>query len=317
MTTLKEVAEHAGVSIRTVTRALKNEPGGNLKTYARVKAIADELGYVPNIAARNLKMRRSNIVGLVASSHQTSVMMRKQAALQRCLEQSGKYLLSGTGAEDGEALVKMLREWIGLVRDVVFLQWRLKASPSDVLAGLPIRFVFVDCVDEEGVHSVLTDRGVGVREGVEALLAAGRRRIAQCGRNMPTRRRGFDAAFTTVADAGIEKHELRTVGLEFEDGYQAGRSVLEHKLDAVFFETDRLALGFYKFAFDYGVRIPDDVAVIGFDDDPAGRYACPPLSTVAHPIEQVCEEVCARLREPGAAPRNVWIPTRFVRRGSV
>jgi DNA-binding LacI/PurR family transcriptional regulator len=315
-TTLKDVAEKAGVSIRTVTRALKNEVGGSAQTYSRVRRTAARLGYIPNIAARNLKIRQSHVIGLVSSRRHTDVWVRERTALQEKLESEGKYLLSGTLNDDEAQLTGMLMEWTGLTRDVVFMSWPSRFSASRILADLPMRFIFVDCLDEPGFNTIITDRSVGVREGIEWFLKTGRRRIARCGANLTNRRKGFDAAFTGAAGSSAEKTEITTPGIEFRHGYEAGAVLIERKVDAVFFDTDRMAFGFYKFASERGIRIPDDVAVIGFDDDPADLYACPQLSTVAHPIAQITEQVIEVLRATGVGPRRVEVPTRFIRRES-
>jgi DNA-binding LacI/PurR family transcriptional regulator len=206
---------------------------------------------------------------------------------------------------------------MGLTHDALFMAWPSNFSTVRVLTGLPMRFTFVGCLDDKGYNCVITDRGVGVRQGVELLLKMGRRRIARFGLGARGRRTGFDAAFAGSAASQAEKHEITTPGLEFRDGYEAGAIILDRKIDAVFFETDRMAFGFYKFAYEHGIKVPDDVAVIGFDDDPAGLYAFPPLSTVAHPIEQITDQVLGILRSPEQPPKQVWLPTRFIPRASV
>lgn len=316
--TLRQVAEKADVSIRTVTRALKNEPGGNADTYERVRGIAKRIGYVPNIAARNLKIQRSNMVGLAGTLTGTSAMIRVRNALQRLLEREGMYLLSGTIPEDEKTFKSMLMEWSGLVRHVVVMRGPINVCHESVFTNLPMKFVFVDYVaDLPGYDAVLTDRVVGCREAVGHLLATGRRRVALCGRNMVTRRRGFEEAFANAGDSKAEKLHVPTRKLDLVDGYEAGPEIVNAGVDAVFFETDRMAFGFYKFAHEHGVRIPDDVAVVGFDDEPACVFACPPLSSVAHPIVELTEKAFAMIKNPSSEPRRELVPSKFIARESV
>ncbi|MCA1808497.1 MAG: LacI family DNA-binding transcriptional regulator [Kiritimatiellia bacterium] len=316
--TLKHVADRAGVSIRTVTRVLKDEPGTNPETYMRVRSVVDELGYIPNVAARNLKTSSITMVGVVAPGNPKSEFItRKRAALQKRLENEGRYLLSGTLRETEDQLRDMLKEWIGLTRDVVFLAWPNEFSTARVLAGLPMHFVFVNCLDERAYDHVLIDRAVGVYEGVQCLLRTGHRRIAHCGTNMRERRHGFEGAFDRPAGGQVVKLLIKTPHMDFEDGFAAGPRIMEQQADAVFFDTDRMAYGFYHFAREQGVRIPDDISVIGFDDEPGADYACPPLSSVSHPIAAISEQVCEMIKQPAAATREVMLPTYFVRRESV
>lgn len=314
--TLRHVAEEAGVSIRTVTRMLKNEPGGNPETYERVRKVANRLGYVPNIAARNLKIRSSNMVGLVTAAGGNEMRIRIRIALQKQLEGAGKYFISGMIERSGEQLERMLREWSGLARDVVFLTWPHELNPDKILAGLPMRFIFVDCLDAPAYDTVLIDRIAGIREGIKLLIKTGRRRIARCGPDMPTRRRGFNSAFGEKSLAMTEKFEITTAGIGMKEGYDAGTEIMKKAADAVFFETDNLAFGFYKYAHERGIRIPDDIAVVGFNDNPAGLYACPALSSVALPIEAMAGEVCDMIVKPQKKPRKVTFPASFVRRES-
>jgi LacI family transcriptional regulator len=317
MVTLKQVADKAGVSIRTVTRMLKNEPGGNLQTYERVKAVANRLGYVPNMAARNLKIRHSTMIGMVTSMRHTEVTTRIQAALQRRLEMEGRYILSGASMASEATLRAMLASWSGLTREVVFLAWPPAFQPSTVLAGLPMRFIFIDCLyDQTTYDAVLTDRTIGIRDSVLHFIRTGRRHIVRCGVDSPTRRRGFDAAFRGEPKPQASRHIIVTKGLEYADGYDAGPAIIAEKADAVFFETDRMAFGFYQFAFERGIRIPGDMAVTGFDDETAGRYACPPLSTVAHPIAEITEQVFTMLMAPPRPTQQVTFSTHFVPRQS-
>jgi len=316
MITLKAVAAEAGVSIRTVTRMLKNEPGGNAETYKRVSAVARRLGYVPNIAARNLKIQRSNMVGLVVAARGNPMRTRIRTELQQRLESAGKHFISGTVSDQEPLLIDMLREWSGLVHDVVFVAWPHACRPARVLAGLPVRGVFVDCLDDPAYDVVEIDRTAGIREGVERLIKTGRRRIARCGPNIMNRRAGFNAAFEGRPGARPEKHEVATPGIDYQDGYDAGPAIVKRGIDAVFFETDALAFGFYKYAYEQGLRVPEDVAVVGFNDTPAAGYACPPLSSVALPIEAMAEQVLAMIMTPGSTPRHITLPTRFVRRES-
>jgi len=110
---------------------------------------------------------------------------------------------------------------------------------------------------------------------------------------------------------------LETGANNFEDGYKFGEKLVKSKADAVFFDTDRMAFGFLKYAWEKGVRIPDDIAVVGFDDDPWGSFSCPSLSTVAHPIAEVNEKIVELAEQRSSAPSTVIFPTKFIKRQSV
>lgn len=298
--TLKEIAEKAGVSIRTVTRALKGEPGGNEETCRRVRELADSLGYVPNMAARNLRISRRNIVGIINNDNAVDVSVRKNISLQKMLEKENIYPLSGLLPDTLEKTRNMLREWAGFVNIVVFFAWKRDWDIHKVIGKLNLAALFVDCVNAPVDQlRIDIDRAAGIQEGVERLIKSGRRRIAHVGATMENRVIGFRNAFKALERSTEDATIIETGKNNFEDGYQIGKTLLDRKIDAVFFDTDRMALGFLKFAYENGVNIPEDITVIGFDDDPAGVYSCPSLSSVAHPIDEISRTIVNVIKNGG------------------
>ena len=290
--TLKEVAEVSGTSVRSVTRALKGQPGLSDEKRATIVQIAKELGYVPNIAARNLRMRQSNFVGIVVPINLHEVNQRRLADLQTRLEAEGMFPLMGN-MRNQEELLQMLREWTGIVSTVIFLAWDGMLDSKSLLKGFDQNYIFVDCTSGTNQRDVVitVDRQAGVRQGVAQLVASGHRHIAYCGYSMPNRISGFNSAFEAVSPDKTEKLFITTEQIDFADGYKVAPEIMKSKADAVFFITDRPALGFLKYAYEHNIRIPDDIAVIGFDDDQPGCYSCPALSSVAHPISEINEKI--------------------------
>lgn len=318
--TLREIADEAGVSVRSVTRALKGEPGGNAQTCLRIREIAGKRGYVPNVAARNLRMRVSNIVGLISSDSVIPVVTRKNLAMQRRLESDGFFILSGLLPNSSSGLAALLRGWSGLVGTVVFTVWNGTWDADALLSGLPMDFIFAD-VRPRGMGCanfavVGIDRGQGIEEGVRHFFSGGRKRVAFCGPPQFERVHGFEKAYAESGRRPVDGWLMETGSMDMADGYQAGKSIIEGGFDAVFFATDRMALGFYRFCHENGVRVPEDVAVIGFDDDQAGMYACPPLSTVAQPVEAISARIAELVRPGGFTSGECVFPTRFIRRES-
>ena len=317
--TLKEIAAAAGVSVRSVTRALKNEAGGNEDTCNRIREIAASLGYMPNMAARNLRLQRNNIIGMVSASNPVSVATRKLVAMQRGLEAEGFYPISALMPESPTALREILKNWTGLADTIIFTAWPLHWQPQDVLGGLPLKAIFVDALhDHQQSYAVIDiDRKTGVRHGITHLIRSGRRRVVQCGSRMADRIQGFEEALRECGLRPDDQQLIETANLNHEDGYQAAERIIAGGYDAVFFHTDRMALGFFRYCYENDIRVPEQVAVVGFDDDPAGQYACPSLSTVAQPVELIGRRVLELVRPGGFRPGKTVFPTEFIRRGSV
>jgi DNA-binding LacI/PurR family transcriptional regulator len=319
--TLKEIAEKAGVSIRSVTRALKGQDGLAEKKRQEIVEIASRLGYVPNVAARNLRMRKSNFIGIVNSPNSNEIWQRKMVDLQARLEHQGFFPLVGLFHQNPAELQAMLRDWAGIVDTVVFFAWYGGAMPEKVLHGLPQRFIFADCLTQgqgNGFGTVINiDRSVGIKTGVVELIERGYRRIGRCGNNNMARAEGFDGAFENVPSNQVERLFFNTEKAEFADGYKMGNEIVLSGVDAVFFDTDRLALGFLKYAYENDVKIPQDIAVIGFDDDMAGIYSCPSLSSVAHPIAEINGKIVELMKKGDENTGQFIYPTTFIRRESI
>ena len=315
--TLKMVAEAANVSIRTAGRALSGSGPVKSEVAKRVLAAARELHYVPNAAARNLKQQASRIVGIISGkSFFNECGQRRVRMLEEALREAKHYTLLGGLPGSQEELNELLRSWTGIVEAVIFLAWP-PGWNAERLSSLPIRFLFIDCeLSGDGYDRIETDRTSGVAAAVTELIRAGRRRIVRVGMDGAVgRRAGFEQA---VAAAGeITSGFIATEGLEFADGFTAGDAIIAFGADAVFFDTDRMALGFYRYASERGVTIPEKVAVAGFDDDAAGAFAIPALTTVAHPDAETVARAVEKILSPAeGAPELVVYPARLVRRES-
>ena len=312
--TLKDVAEKAGVSIRTAGRALRGVGPVRGEVAERVLAAARSLHYVPNAAARSLKQRSSRIVGVVTGSiGGTEAGQRRMRMLEEAFRIRRLHTLVGALPGSFGELENLLREWNGLVSHVIFLSW---PAPWDAakLRGYPLRFLFLDCGPRlEGFDNLLVDRPSGIRSAVHELILAGARRIAHVSSPVAVgRHSGFHAA--VEANPAVETF---TEGLDFRHGYQAGPKLRQLRIDAAFFDTDRMALGFYRYAHEHGISIPDNIAVAGFDDDSACAYAIPTLTSVAHPDREAVDRIAAIVTGPAEAPAKTEIlPTRLVSRES-
>ena len=317
--TLKMVAEKAGVSIRTAGRALSGSGPVKAEVARRVLTAARELHYVPNAAARSLKQRASRIVGVISEENlQNECGLRRISLLEGALREAGHHTLLGALPETEEGLAKLLRSWTGIVESVIFLAWNREWNAGK-LHSLPIRFLFIDCeLEYAGFDRLETDRTSGVAAAVTELLRAGRKRIARVGTDHAVgRRAGFEQALENAAP-DVASTFLVSGGLEFADGFAAGKALEEFRADAVFFDTDRMALGFYRYASEKGISIPGNIAVAGFDDDAAGAFAIPALTTVAHPDAETVRRAVEKVLSPAEPePELIVYPARLIRRESI
>ena len=316
--TLKKISQLTSLSIRSVARALGGSAGISEENRQKVLATAARLGYTPNIAARNLRLRENNIVGMVIPGCPVNtgnyIVSHKIFELELQLEREGFFPLIGMDTGNSRDMLLLLRKWAGMVRSVIFLSWRVEEKPETLLRQLPMEFIFVDLASDFG-HTLSIDRSIGIKEGLHALMKRSCRKLARCG-NIDTRESGFESSLPELARKKISfTHFSRET--QWEDGFALGEELIKGGFDGIFFDTDRMAFGFLKYCHFSGIRIPEKLAVIGFDDELWDKCSCPSLSTVAHPIEEVNNAICHLVKNPSPTPTHLQFNTRFIRRESV
>ncbi len=314
--TLKELAERADTSIRSVNRALKGQKGLGKDKRAEILELAAELGYTPNIAARNLRLQRSNFVGILSCNLTNNVHLRKLYNLVRKLEEHDYFPLLSVKPQNVETASQMFREWSGFVNYVIVLGG-LKPEVLAAFEKMPQHFILIDNeIPSANCSRLLVDRSTGIKDGILHLAGSGRCRLARCG-NISTRQSGIRKAFKELRNIKKMDFVYFEAKANFEAGFAIGDELMASGADAVFFDTDRMALGFLKYAWKNGIKIPEEIAVIGFDDDPMGIQSCPSLSTVAHPIEEMNNKIIELIKQNVENGEDFVFSTKFINRESV
>jgi DNA-binding LacI/PurR family transcriptional regulator len=297
---LRQVAERAGVSIRTVSNVVSGFAQVAPETRARVQQAIDELQYRPNAAARHLRGGRSGLVALAIPEIASPYFGELAGLLVREAEQRSWMLLVQQTDGDADRERRLLDGVRGQVIDgLVLSPWAL--SPRELRrgpGGVPV--VLLGEQDADGLlDHVAVDSVAAAREITRHLIAIGRTRIAAVGLQphlengtAARRRQGYRQA---LAEAGLPADpalEIPVDRLHRADGAAAMSRLLDDGLraDAVFCFSDQLALGAMQVALARGLRIPRDLAVAGFDDVEDGRYATPSLTTIAPDKEAIARE---------------------------
>ncbi|WHM29500.1 LacI family DNA-binding transcriptional regulator [Streptomyces sp. BPPL-273] len=341
--TLEAVAERAGVSRATVSRVVNGAHGVRDALADRVRRAVEELGYVPNQAARSLVTRRHDAVAVVAAEPETRVFADPYFAQQLrgiskelTAHDNQLVLLLTEGREDHARVGRYLAG--GHVDGALVFSLHLHDPLPGLVRGAGVPTVFggrPDWEDDGGdVVYVDSDNRGGARAAVRHLAGLGRTRIAHItGPLDQTSAADRLAGFRDVragADPGLVAHGDFTPG----GGERAIRELLDRcpDLDAVFAANDLTAAGALRVLRERGRRVPDDVAVVGFDDMlPVAEQTDPPLTTVRQDIEEM-GRLMARLLLRGLDPRaadatpetvptapgtpGVILPTTLVRRAS-
>ncbi|MEV0177347.1 LacI family DNA-binding transcriptional regulator [Streptomyces sp. NPDC050803] len=336
--TLEEVAARAGVGRGTVSRVINGSPRVSDATRAAVEAAVAELGYVPNTAARALAANRTDAIALVVPEPETRFFS----------EPYFSDMLKGVGAELSDTQMQLLLIFAGSDRERQRLAQYLAAHRvdgvllvsvhaddplPDLLAQLEIPAVISGPRSAaETLTSVDSDNYGGARQAVEHLLSRGRHAIAHITGRLDVygAARRVDGYRDALRDAGqtVDERLIEPGDFTEEGGRRAMTALLERRpgLDAVFAGSDVMAAGARQVLREQGRRIPDDVALVGYDDSAIARHMDPPLTSVRQPIEEMGRRMIDLLLEEiadrrpavsrGLERRQVVLATELAERAS-
>jgi LacI family transcriptional regulator len=287
--TLTDVAQLVGVSARTVSRVVNGEGGCTPETRDRILAAIDEVGYRPNLMARGLIRRRSDTIGLIAAEMLDPFFPEFAEGVQRAADELRRTMFLASSESSAERQRRALASLRGHGVDgvIVFPTLGSEADLATAAAdGLPIVTVNTR-VDAPGIAIVTADISGGAVAAVEHLVERGRRRVALVidgharSASAPSRR---ETGYRSVLErhGGVDESLIVETANSLNGGRTAGRRLLEmtERPDAVFVYNDIMAIGVMQQLLAAGVRIPDDVAVVGFDDIMMCEAVTPALSSV-------------------------------------
>ncbi|MEU6601092.1 LacI family DNA-binding transcriptional regulator [Streptomyces flaveolus] len=330
--TLNAVAARAGVGRGTVSRVINGSPKVSARSRAAVEQAIAELGYVPNRAARSLATRRTDAVALVVPDAENRLFSEPYFSgiirgVSTGIAGAGMQLLlvlTGNDKEHGRLAAYLAAQ---RVDGVLMMAVHGDDTLPDRLEELAVPTVLAGRrSDRERLGHVRADNRGGARLAVRHLLAGGRRSIGTITGplDMDVARARLDGYRDALREAGVAVDEDLVAAGDFteEGGRVAMRELLRRHpdLDAVFAASDVMASGAVLELRAAGRRVPDDVALIGFDDSIVARHIDPPLTSVRQPLEEMGRTMASLLLEEiaqrGTGQRGVVLPTELVVRAS-
>jgi len=319
---LEDIAARLGVAVSTVSRALAGKPGVSEARRREIAALARSLGIEPNAQAQALRARIGKGLAIICRWGQPDIVGLRNLELFRLAEADfghANAMALGQGDDLGRALRKALAD---NPRAIVLshVEGELPPELSETLRRRRIPLVAIEA-EHPGHDFVGVDRAAGMCQAARLLLLGGRRHLAY-----------FSGATLDRPDGRlqgiIKAHQELGVELDPRDivpvGKHGGELTLEllrrRPLDGLFCYNDVLALEALRALFQEGVKVPEEVMVVGFDDLPFAASLPVSLTTVAQPTTEVARAALdlalARLEDPAAAPRRLMMPTRLVARES-
>jgi LacI family transcriptional regulator len=326
---LKDVAEYLDLSPATVSLVLNRSPVAKSiprETHERVLAAVEKLGYRPNLLARSLRKQKTNSIGVLVPEISEGYAAEVMQGVETHLRKAGYFYLLASHSSKKE----VLEEYLNLLQDRLVEGLILLAAQLEKPLGLPT--ISISGHRElAGVANITLDENLGAELALEHLTALGHERIAffrgpPHNADAPFRWRAIERVAETMAVEIRPQLVLETAGITYgeafyREGYARGRELLETGVDftALFAFNDMSAIGAIRAFLDQGLRVPEEISVVGFDDIESAQFVNPSLTTIRQPLRRMGETAAKVLLETlsGAdLPAQIMIEPRLIVRDS-
>ena len=321
--TMFDVARRAGVSHQTVSRVLNGLTGVAATTKERVERAIAELNYTPSPTARAMARRRSGSIGLIQAGRPDYGPSNAALGFNEAAREAG-YTVSQVSMRslDADSLTQAVHRLVlQRVEAIVLISGERQGVEvlHGIDAGVPL--VAVASEQEPGMHRVSMDQYLGAVLATEHLIGLGHREIRHIAgpsdsMDAAERRRGWADA---MRGHGLDAREPVEGDWLAASGYAVGRALADDPTaTAVFAGNDQMSIGLLHACREAGVRVPEDLSVIGFDDIPEAAYFAPPLTTMRQDFEGLGHDIMATVvdvlrDEPSAPDRTARVPELVVR----
>ncbi len=320
MVTLKQIAEKAGLSISTISHILNRQsPRYNAQTRERVQKIAQEMGYIPNRYAQVIRRGRSGIIGMIQHAGLLQIAVLKSQAAARAIVAAGYRPLAGDSEWSGSGIQIICATMLDLrVEGLILIDPPATFPPEELerFQQHKIPVVALGGVRMKGVAQVRVDAEQGMAMLVRHMAALGHRTLELVVPTLPPRHSSAVNWPTLERVAGF-RQAARKAGLtasqaqvaffgepnDIMSPYANGKAAMEQILarldrpNGVLFSNDDWAIGALAACAEAGVRVPEEIALTGFDNAVIGEYAYSPLTTVAQDFEKMAQEAIQLLLE--------------------
>ncbi|MDF7629623.1 ribose operon transcriptional repressor RbsR [Erwiniaceae bacterium L1_55_4] len=327
---MKDVARLAGVSTSTVSHVINNNRFVSEQVREKVEQAIRELNYAPSALARSLKINQTRTIGMLLTASSNPFYSEVVRGVENSCYERGYSLILCNTEGDEERMNRSLETLMQKRVDGLLMMCTETHLPSaEILNRYPsVPMVMMDWAPFEGRGDIIQDNALlGGELATQHLIDRGYTRIACIAGpqdKTPARLRleGFHKA---MASSGLPVLPGYVVDgdFEFQGGFNAMNQLLTLELlpEAVFTSNDAMAVGVYHALFQAGLRVPQDIAVMGYDNIELARYLTPPLSTIHQPKDELGElaidTLIHRMSDPDASQQTLVLTPELVERGSV
>jgi DNA-binding LacI/PurR family transcriptional regulator len=294
---IREVAKRAGVSTATVSRVVNGTAPVDARTEKRVRAAIQRSGYYPNTHARTLGTGKSHIYGMIISDIENPFFPELVKCFERlAVEHSYEVLIANTDYQADRMEVCVRRMLERKVDGVAIMTSEMDPELIQMLSGrgIPIAFLDTGAVGP-GISNIALDYDSGVDQAIEHLTSLGHRKIAFVSgpANLASARTRSDAFLASLERKKIKCSDafIRAANHRFDGGYAAMLDILKLPVrpTAVLASNDLTAIGVMGAIYAAGLRVPDDISVVGFDDIALSSFMAPPLTTIRLSRAEIAE----------------------------
>ncbi|MHB1347407.1 MAG: LacI family DNA-binding transcriptional regulator [Candidatus Humimicrobiaceae bacterium] len=291
--TLKNIADEANVSIKTVSRVINSDPKVSGQTRKKVQELIDKRGYEPNLIARSLKNRKTNTVGFIVPDIGNPSFADIAKGCYEVFDKNGYYVFLSSSENSPEKEIEIIKDLLSMViSGIILIPATSVKRDLKFFADMKCPIVILDReIDGLNKDKVVLSNKKGAYDATRVLIDSGNRRIVFLGglEGAKTAQKRFEGFKKAMDEKGIFDEKYVLWGdFSIDSGYlmmNRAFAGMERKIEAVFASDDLIALGAMNSIKENGLKIPEDISIIGFDDMFFTAYLNPPLSTVHVPFK--------------------------------
>ena len=329
--TIKDVAEQLGLSVTTVSLVLNNKGDIPESTRSRIRRVAEDMGYHPDYMARSLVTGKSHIVGVLVPDISNQFFAETVRHLQTELNNYGYDIILCNSEERMDNDIKYI-EWLSgrrvdglvLTLSAQSMQEENRGKMQRVLDGVKIPYVFLDRYYESNTPKILVDNVDGGYRVTKYLLDSGHTNIGLITGPMSLNSSAnrLEGVQKAMAERGIAlpKENIVSLSYDMDSGRQGAEVLIAMGVTAIFCFNDLQAYGVFAYVNEHGMKVPDDISLVGFDDIFYSSILETKLTTVRQHIRQMALETCkvvVKLLEGKPCPTEVKLTTELIVRDSV
>lgn len=321
MVTIKEVAEEAGVSVATVSRVINQNGYVSEETLEKVKSVIDKLNYKPNSIARSLYHKTSNMIGLIIPDITNPFFPELARAVEDVAMMYGFKVVLCNSDQNPEKEMKYLDLFKEKYVDGII--FTTQSQESTVYSDLNVPIVALDRIGDTTIPSVVSNNYKGAKKATELLLQKGVKNIAHIRgpKNIAPSEARYHGFIDAVEGKGVN-YTISEAEFQLKDAERKAEQFFETHtgIDGIFCSNDTIAAGFLKVALKKGIKVPEELQIVGFDGSFFGEFIYPELTTVSQPIYDmgaVATRLLIKIIQGNQPEKLLYeMPTTIIERGT-